>query len=289
MRESLKRLLPKAIGNYINLLAWVAPRAAARKAFAVFSKPRRGKVGDHHTPFLDPACKDRFTLGNITIQTYHWPGKGRRVLLVHGWESHTHRFKAMVERLMTSGYDIYAFDAPAHGYSTGNRLYVPIYEEALRMVSKKYRPTYIIAHSIGAMTAIYNQYKNPSGDVEKMVILGAPDKLEDILDDYQKIIGLSQRGMKVLNNYFIRRFGFDKKDFSSSAFAKAIKLPALIIHDKGDRITRPGGSKNIYGNWKDARLILTEGLDHSLYGEGVNDMIIDFLKEDEPPVKTQKP
>ncbi len=289
MRESLKRLLPKAIGNYINLLAWINPKAAARKAFAVFSKPRRGRVGDHHSSFLDPARTEKLNLKNIEIQVYHWPGDGKRILLVHGWESHTHRFKAMVNRLISAGYDIYALDAPAHGHSTGNRLYVPIYEEALRMVREKYRPHYIIAHSIGAMTAIYNQYKNPLDDVEKMVILGAPDKLEDILKDYQKIIGLSSRGMKALNNYFIKRFGFDKKDFSSSAFAKAINVPALIIHDKNDRITRPSGSKNIYENWKNSRLIMTDGLDHSLYGEDVNDMIIDFLKEDEPFLRTQKP
>ena len=288
MRESLKRLLPKALGNYVNFLACIAPKTAARKAFAIFSKPRRGWVGNHHKPFLDPARKERLSLKNIELQTYHWPGTGKRILLTHGWESHTHRYKNLVATLSAAGYDIYAFDAPAQGYSNGNRLYVPIYEEALQRVKEAYKPHFIIAHSLGAMTAIYNQYKNPADYVEKMVILGAADKLEDILSDYQKIIGMSNRAMTALDKYFIKRFGFKKEEFSSSAFAKAIDLPALIVHDKGDLITRPSGSKNIYENWKNARLLLTEGLDHSLYGDEVNDAIIDFLKEEEPTPKNPR-
>lgn len=288
MRESLKRIFPKAVGSYINVLAWIAPKKAGRKAFEVFSKPRRGSIGEHHSPFLDPARKEKLTLKNLELQIYHWPGKGKRILLVHGWESHTHRYKSLVDALGRASYDVYAFDAPGHGYSTGNSLYVPIYEEALRLVKEKYKPHLIIGHSLGAMTVIYNQARNPSNYVEKLVILGSPDRLEDILRDYQKIISLSDRGMQVLNNYFIRRFGFDKRDFSSSAFAKAIKIPALIIHDKGDTITRASGSKRIYENWADARLILTDGLNHSLYSAEVNEMILDFLKEEDPQSQIQK-
>ena len=284
MRESLKRFLPLAIGKYINFLAMVAPRASARKAFNVFSKPRRGKIGEHHTDFLNPARKDRLPFKNFELQTYHWPGPGKTVLLVHGWESHSHRYKALINRLNQAGYNIYTFDAPGHGYSSGKNLYVPLYEEALRLVKKTYRPAYIIAHSVGAMTAIYNAYKNPSDFVEKIVILGAPDKLEDLLSDYQKIIHMSDRGMNVLNTYFVRRFGFDKKDFSSSAFAKAINVPALIIHDKADSITRAAGSENIHKNWKNSRLLLTEGLTHSLYSEEVNDAILDFLAEEDKSI-----
>ena len=48
MNKLVKKILPKAIGFYINALALVNPKASARKAFKVFSKPRRGRIGAHH-------------------------------------------------------------------------------------------------------------------------------------------------------------------------------------------------------------------------------------------------
>ncbi|MFI8379356.1 alpha/beta hydrolase [Leeuwenhoekiella sp. NPDC079379] len=278
MNKLFMRMLPKILGNYVNTLALVSPQAAAKKAFKIFSKPRRGKIGPHHEGFLKPNLEPALQIDELSIQPYKWPGGEKTILLVHGWESHTHRWKEMIVRLKSENYTIIAFDAPAHGYSTGKYLYVPIYDEVLSVILDKYQPDYMIGHSIGGMTVLFNQSQKATFKPKKLVVLGAPDRLESILIDYQKILNLSDRVMNALENYFLKRFNFKTTDFSSSVFAKNIETPALIIHDKDDTITPVSGSKSIHATYKNSEYIETKGLNHSLYDSKVNDQIVDFLK-----------
>ncbi|WP_051907779.1 alpha/beta hydrolase [Flavimarina sp. Hel_I_48] len=283
MRSSFKKIIAKLLGGYINLLAYIAPDKAAGKVFSLFSTPRQGKIRTHHTDFLNPARHERIPFKNMELQVYIWPGEGETVLLVHGWESNTHRYKMLIKELQQKNYRIIAFDAPGHGYSEGFSLYVPLYDEAMQLIKEKYEPTYIVGHSIGAMTAIHNQSKHPDTHVKRMVILGAPDKLEDMLADSEKLLGLSNRTTQVMDAYFKKRFGFIKKEFSSAALAKKIQIPGLIIHDKDDSITPSYGSKAIHNNWPKSTLVYTTGLNHSLYGEAVDKVILKFLQGEKIP------
>lgn len=277
MRESFKKLVPKIIGKYLNTLSYISPSATKEKAFDLFSKPRRGAIGEHHTPFLDPAKDTIINLNDLKLQTYHWPGKGKTVLLVHGWESHSHRWKMLIEELQKKDFNIYAFDAPAHGYSTGSNLYVPLYRQALEEVISYCSPSLIISHSVGAMTALYHLSQNNDHAIEKAVILGPPDDLNSILKEYRSILGLSQRVMNQMDQYFLERFGFRSDAFAGSIFAEKIKIPGLIIHDKDDRITSCSGSQNIHKHWENSQLVVTEGLNHSLYSDDVNETIIKYI------------
>lgn len=279
MNKLVKKILPKAIGFYINALALVNPKASARKAFKVFSKPRRGRIGAHHEEFLNPNLEPVVAVEDLKIQPYKWSGSGKTVLLVHGWESHSHRWKEMIFRLQKEDYTIIAFDAPAHGYSSGKYFYVPLYHQTLDKMLEIYRPDYLIGHSMGGMTVLYNQSQESSIKTEKLVILGAPDKLESILKDYQKILGLNARALQTLDRFFQNTFDFKTRDFSSSVFATKIKVPTMVIHDKEDPITPFSGSQTIHKALQKSQFIETEGLNHSLYDTDVNEKIITFLKD----------
>ncbi len=283
MRNSFKKFIAKLLGGYINILAYVAPEKAAAKVFSLFSTPRRGKIGAHHTDFLNPARSERLPFKDMELQVYIWTGSRETVLLVHGWESNTHRYKVLIEKLQNKGYTIIAFDAPAHGYSDGLNLYVPLYDEAMQLIKLKYEPAYVIGHSIGAMTAIYNQNKHPDAHVKHMVILGAPNKLEDMLAESEQLLGLSRKSTQVMDAYFKKHFGFTKRDLSSASLAEAIKIPGLIIHDKDDSITPAYGSEIIHKHWPNSSLIFTTGLNHSLYNEKVDEIILKFLKGEKIP------
>ena len=278
MNKLVKKILPKAIGSYINALAILSPKASAKKAFKVFSKPRRGRIGPHHEGFLKPNLEPQVTVEEHTIQPYRWPGTGKTIVLVHGWESHTHRWKDMILRFQEEDYNIIAFDAPAHGYSSGKYFYVPLYHKALNVILNTYQPDYLIGHSMGGMTVLYNQSQTDTFKTEKLVILGAPDKLESILKDYQKLLGLNNRALKALDAFFLKRFNFKTAEFSSSAFAKKIHVPTLVIHDKDDTITPASGSHAIHSGLKKSEFIETKGLNHSLYDIEVNEKIVNFLK-----------
>lgn len=278
MKKLITKILPLAYGQYFNLYALFAPQKTADKAFNLFCTVRKGRVLPQQAAYLDQAKNEIELTAGHKLQSYHWPGKKETVLLVHGWESNTFRWRNLINKLKDADFNIIAFDAPSHGYSTGKILYVPLYEEALQHMIKKYDPKYLIGHSVGGMTLMYNEYKNPNPKVEKIVTIGAPSEFHEIMEHYQYLLKFNNRVMKALDNYIFKRFGFNIHDFSTSKYAKSNTKKGLLFHDKLDAIAPYHASKMVNANWEDSTLVSTEGLGHSMHQEDVNNQIISFLE-----------
>ncbi len=278
MKAFLKKYLPILIGKRLALIFFFNPQKAIQQAYLLFSTPRKGKALENQQYFLEAAEDDVLTIDTNYIQTYRWAHTGETILLVHGWDSNTHRWKTLIEKLHALGYNIVAFDAPAQGNSTGKTLNVPLYASCLQQVVALYRPNHIIGHSVGGMTTIFHQYKYKNPEIQKLVILAPPAELAKIMDDYQEKLKLSDRFMEALDNFFYQKFGYYFEDFSMITFAKDIQNPALLIHDLHDTVAPHSGSEAISKAWEKSKFITTENFGHSLFFDEVDDMIIDFLR-----------
>ncbi len=278
MKKILSHILAKTYGGYFNLLALIDARLTAQKAFDLFCTIRKGQVLPQQADYLTSAKKEVLEIADHRIQTYEWSGSKDGILLVHGWESNTFRWRNLIAKLREHDYRIFAFDAPGHGNSTGKMLYVPLYEEILEVVRKRYRPAHIIGHSVGGMTVLYNQYKNPCSDIEKLVTIGSPSEFHEIMAHFQKILGFNDRVMDALDKYILNRFGFRIHEFSTTEYAKSITQSGLLIHDRFDKVAPYHASERVHANWRSSKLISTEGLGHSLHQPEVNEKIIGFLK-----------
>lgn len=280
MKKLIGKLIPKLIGYYFNFISLLFPEKIAARAFIFFCTPRKGKVLKKQKKFLEDAKDVCIKEDNTSIQTYRWKSSGPTVLLLHGWESNTFRWGKFIPRLQKEGYNIIAMDAPAHGNSSGNILHIPFYTSCVQKVIDTYNPTFVIGHSFGGMTLLYNLYKfaQKNKKITKVVTLGSPSELSDFMRQYKVILGLNTRMMKLLENYFITTFGFTFADFSSSKFVKHITTKGLLIHDELDAIAPYWSSEQVHANWKNSTLITTKGLGHSLHEDTVRDHIIAFLK-----------
>jgi len=277
LKKSLQRLIPKLIGAKINSISIASPAMAAQQAFNIFCTPRKGKPYGEQISYLEKPKFEKLISGSCELQSYHWKGTGKKILLIHGWESNTYRWFRLIEDLQKENYDIYAIDAPAHGYSTGKLLNVPRYAQAIEIAINAYNPDHIIGHSIGGLATVFHQFHYKPKTLTSAIILGSASELGEIMQDYKAILGLNKRTMKALERLVLELFGFDFKGFSGASFAKALSLPALIIHDKYDKITPVSASQNIHKNWKNSTYIETEGYGHSLYQEEVRNHILAFL------------
>ncbi len=277
MKTTFKKIIPLFYGHYYNLLSLFSIKLTAKKAFRLFSTVRKGKVLPHQVAYLNLAKYELLPLSHHDIQTYCWPGNKETVLLVHGWESNAFRWRNLIEKLQDQGYNIIAFDAPGHGYSSGKTLPAPVYEELLQHVIERYRPTVLIGHSMGGMTILYNQYKHPDSPIEKIVTIGSPSEFHEIMSHYQDLLKFNDRVLHGLDGYIHNRFGFYIHEFSTSEFARTNTKKGLLLHDKIDPITPYHASAKVHANWKNSQLISTEGLGHSMHQDGVNDRILDFL------------
>ncbi|SHJ58981.1 alpha/beta hydrolase [Aquimarina spongiae] len=278
MREKFKKYVPLLIGKYLQLLFFFSPKKALHKAYMLFCTPRKGKVLPEQEDFLDEAEDAVIAVEDIYIQSYRWANMGETILVVHGWESNTHRWKRIIQKLHQQGYNVVAFDAPAHGYSSGKILSVPFYTQCLQKMVELYRPDHIMGHSVGGMTTLYHQYVYPDQEINKLIILAPPSDLERIMGQFQGILRLSSKFMKALDDFFKNKYGFYFEEFSVSKFATSIDKKGLLIHDKYDDIAPYNEVVAISQSWKGSQFITTENYGHSLFYEEVDDMIITFLK-----------
>jgi pimeloyl-ACP methyl ester carboxylesterase len=277
LHPTLRTLLAKTYGKWFNLVAIFSPPAAAKLAFNTFAKVRKGRVQPRQQAFLDEARHSQEEVVGQVIQTYQWTGEGPRVLLIHGWESNSFRWKNLIAVLREAGFHVIAFDAPAHGYSTGKILHVPLYTECVEHMVQTFDPKYIIGHSVGGMTALYHAHRHPNESVEKVVTIGSPAEFEEIVTSYQQLLGFNDRVLKAFDALIFEEFGYHVHEFATHRFIKGNPKKGLLLHDRLDQIAPFHASQKVHDAWEDSVLIPTEGLGHSMHQEDVNRKIAEFL------------
>ena len=278
MKKFLTKVIPLFYGQWLNFVALFYKQKAAKIAFDIFCTIRKGRVQPEQKDFLDSA---KFSVENVMeqqIQSYKWPGSKGTVLLLHGWESNTHRWRNLIKKLKEHHFDILAFDAPAHGYSTGEMLHVPLYAHTLKHFLEKFQPQMVVAHSIGGMTILYNHFLHPESSVEKIVTIGSPCEFEQFMHHYKSILKFNTRVWKAMDKRLKIWFGYHFNEFSSARFVGNNTKKGLLFHDKLDQQVPYTESVRVHEHWKGSELVLTEGLGHSMHQPKVNDQIIAFLK-----------
>lgn len=273
----MNNLVPLLYGGYFNLLGLLSKKKVAEKAFSLFSTIRKGKVLPQQLDFLDAAKHERLEISEHSIQTYKWSGNQQTVILIHGWESNTFRWRNLISKLQEADFNIIAFDAPAHGYSTGKILYPPLYAKVLQQLIDRYRPKNLVGHSYGGMTILFNEHKNNNDCIEKIVTVASPSEFHELLEHYQKLLRFNNSVRDALDAYIFNRFGFHIRDFSTAEFVKSNMASGLLFHDRLDKVTPYHASEKVHANWQGSKLISTEGLGHSMHQVEVNEEIVDFL------------
>jgi len=278
MRKQLNKYLPLAYGSYFNILAVFSKKKATEKAFALFCTPRKGRVRPEQQEFLEQAKSRRIKAMDLELQTYHWQGAKETILLLHGWESNAFRWRNLISFLKKENYNIVAFDAPAHGYSTGTIFNVPLYTECTKAIIDFYNPKILIGHSVGGMNSLYNQEKYPNEEIDKIVTIGSPSRLQDIMVHYQQLLKFNDVVMTGLDDHFMEQFGFRIHEFSTSKFKGHLSKKGLVIHDKEDTIAPFSASEQVHATWKNSKFFKTNGFDHSMHQDEVSHHIMDFIK-----------
>jgi pimeloyl-ACP methyl ester carboxylesterase len=278
MKKTFYFLLTKSIGSYINLLSFIVPKKATQMAHGYFSEPRKGKFTFDNLPkTLKDAQSDAIQYKEDVIQTYIWKGNDTIIFLIHGWESNSSRWKKLLPYLKKSGSTIIAIDGPAQGLSSGKEFTVPKYAEFIDIVAKKYKPNYIIGHSMGGQTCLYYQYKYQHPSVQKMVILGAPSDFTIILKNFTSLLSLNNTVTKSLENKYTDFLNQHLDLFSSKEFVSKIDVKGLLAHDVEDMVVLFDEGEKIAESWKDVQFIATKGLGHKLHDDDLYRKVYAFL------------
>lgn len=273
------KIAAKSLGFYLNTLSYVYPEKGFDLAYAFFSQPKSGRLQKEKLPaVLADANLEEHEHNEHQFQTYTWTGNDEVILLVHGWESNASRWERLLEKLKATGKTIIALDAPAHGLTSGKEFNIPTYAEFIEVVSQKYKPKYIIGHSVGGTATAFYQYYYQKNHLEKMVLLGAPSDFNIILENYINILSLNSKIHGQLMQYIKQRFNFAVDEFSAAKFLQNTSLVGIIAHDSDDTVVRFEEAKKLANSWKNAQFIQTNGLGHSMHDEDLYKTIIDFIE-----------
>ncbi|PQV46606.1 alpha/beta hydrolase family protein [Jejuia pallidilutea] len=272
----MEKNIPKIIGAFINFIALFSPKYAAKLALQLFSTPRKGKLKASEAVFLKTAQHKDFQYTGFTIKTYKWSGTRSTILLAHGWESNAFRWKNLIELLSTKDYNIIALDAPAHGASGNKEFNAVLYSECINMVANYFKPNVIIGHSVGGMSTVF-ALNSFTINVERIILLGAPDAFISIFTNYENMMGYSKRTSNAIKNLIVKKFKHQPEHFSTSNFTSNLNIEGLIIHDKKDRIIPFNDAVKIHNKFKKAKLIETKGYGHGLKSKEVYNHILNFL------------
>jgi pimeloyl-ACP methyl ester carboxylesterase len=275
---NLLKTIQKLTGAYFNFLAYVHSKLLAKKGFSTFCNPFSRKLKPHMLAFLEKNKDEIIEIDGNKIQTYKWGEGSKHILLLHGWASHSYRWKKNIHYLLKNDFTIHAFDAPAHGLSEGKIMHVKIYEKVIREYLKNNESVnYIMAHSIGGFATTYYLSENKEHQIKKVIIMGAPGEAKDFFNFYKSTLGLSEKATQIIINQFVIELGEKPEYFSSKRMATHNTIPALIVHDKEDKAANSKYSVGLHENWKNSQLLLTNGLGHDLKSEELIKYSITFL------------
>ena len=274
-------VLPSSFIYSFRILEFLHPYLGMRLAAFFFARPFRYKLMEREIPVLSQAQKSSVNIKKLgkSVFCYHWEGKGPKIMLMHGWSGRATNFYKIIEALMRLDYDIYAFDAPAHGKSRGLTTNLPEFILTLDSLLSRWGPfEAILGHSGGGFSSSYVCADRP--EIKKLILISPFDQSIDLFEKYYELIGLREKSRKLMLDYFFRKTNKNISAFSSSISAQSINAKCMIIHDENDREVELYNAINIEKNLKKGKLIVTQGLGHRriLRDDSVIDQIVSFLK-----------
>lgn len=283
----LMKLVQRIVLAYYRIkfkvMELVSANKAAEAAFELFCTPYSRQKKYEVPKVFEKAEKKSFIIQNHTIKGFRWKPEvynGSKILICHGFDSNSYRFERYIDPLLNNGFEVLAFDAPAHGVSSGKTINALIYSDVILEIIAAFGPVDgIIAHSFGGIAAALAIERLKNNLVKKLVLVAPATETTRSLNDFCRYLQISDKLKKGLEKLIIQVGGQPASWFSVARIIQTITTPVLWIHDKNDRITPYEDMEFLTKlHLPNVQFIITEGLGHSLYRDDkIAEDIIAFI------------
>lgn len=197
------------------------------------------------------------------------------VLLAHGWEGQIHDMIGFVQPLLDAGARVVAFDAPAHGRSTGDETNLLEMSRAIHAVANAAggKTAAVIGHGLGATAltlAIQDGFK-PG----RAVLLAPLADLTLPLRQIAHVLRLDLDGEHALGRLVDRALG---QPLAALHLHGDAYTPSLLVHSADDRIMPVADALLLAATWPGMATHLVQGLGHRrlLSDAGVVQRAVEF-------------
>ncbi len=255
-------LFQYTFGFSARFLSAAAPSLAARWLSTIFRTPQKYHQPPREREWMKDAEVWRIPFdGRLTLPLYSW-GEGPTILLVHGLSGRASQMGAFIEPLLKEGFRVVAFDAPSHGNADGKYAFLPDVADALVKVATHLGPLEgIIAHSIGSAATTIALSKGVKA--QNVVYISPPEDLKGYLGKIARLIGFSKAVTRRTQQQLENLSGAPFDAVRGTSLAPHIKIPALIFHDKEDKMVPHMEGCKLAAAWPNSEFLTTHGLGHS--------------------------
>ncbi|MBI2769035.1 MAG: alpha/beta hydrolase [Burkholderiales bacterium] len=243
------------------------PALAVRAACRLFLTPLPPKWLHRGRPW-DAAWRIEawpFEQASLTLYSQPAAPHGPVALLVHGWGGHAGQMLALAQALAAQGLRPVILEMPGHGRSNGAESTLPQFTRAIDYVVARLRQEghvvrTLVAHSLGASAAAYVASRGLP--IERLVLLAPPASPPEYTRLFAQVFGLSEATRAAMQKRIEAREGILMPQFEPEAVGPRIRVPTLVVHDRGDSINRFADGQAYAHAVRGAQLLATEGLGH---------------------------
>ncbi len=265
-----------------KLLAIVSKRLAAEKAFELFCTPLIQT--EPRTPAIFTKAEAlQFELNGLKVNGFRWnQGSPNKILILHGFGSAADNFHAYIGPLINKGYEVLAFDAPAHGKSEGKTINAVQYSQMIEKVIDLYGPINgYLAHSFAGIALSLTIEKIKHSEDTHIVLIAPATETSTAVDGAFTMLKIKNNQVrKEFDKIIFEKSGYPTEWFSIKRAMKNIKATVLWIHDESDDITPLADALKVKSeHFSNIRFIITNGLGHKkIYRDNdIKNEVINFL------------
>ena len=260
----VKRLAINYVRTKLALLSKVSKRKAAQKAFELFTSPPT-RVNKELPPVFKKAEELRFHFHDLKIVGYRWNHpQEKKVLILHGFESSVVNFDKYVSPLLKKGYEVLAFDAPAHGKSEGKIINAVDYKNFILYLLEHYGPvTSFISHSFGGLALSLALEEIPHDESWKVVLIAPATESLTAMHNFFELVKLDESVKEEFEKLIVEANGKPLSWYSVARAAAGIRAQVLFLQDKQDKQTPFKDVEPIMEKeFPNFRFVISDGLGH---------------------------
>lgn len=254
------------IKTYFGVHSLLNPERAAKRSFDFFQQVRRKEIRKREVPFYQETRHFQVDAARESVHCYELGDpNGPLVFLVHGWDSNAGSMSLLANKFAELGYRVIAFNLPGHAFYKSASTNLIECKDAMKAVVEfidPKEPFSVVSHSFGsAVTA--NALAGTDYQVDRMVFLTNPNRMEEIFEEFKQMIGLTRRAYRFMVRNTSQMLGGPVEMLDVSANLKKVNFDKLLlIHDMDDQVLSYDNSFQINSEHQNVQLIRMEKIGH---------------------------
>lgn len=249
----------------LNLRGAISPDWAARRAFRLFTTPRT-RARQPLPEIFKKAERISFIHQGNLIKGFLWnKGASKRLMVLHGYESSCRKFDHHIAKSIKLGYEVIAFDAPAHGDSEGRSVHALMYADMIRQAINQFgKVDTFICHSFGGIALSLYLETVEHNELTKVVFIAPATETTSAIDSFFQFLQLNESIRTAFDKRIKLISGQHPEHFSIKRAITNIKATILWIHDEDDKVTPIKDVQPIMQmNLSNVEFMITKDLGHN--------------------------